>query len=122
MLSGRLIVPPSDAFGRCFERRAVPLRPFELGFDQDSLTDPPRIVSGLVPGSAAARAGLQNGDAILERVPLYDAQNEPDMTLTLEVRRDGEELEIEYLPRGEPVGGYQWFRRSGVSDTECQLR
>jgi hypothetical protein len=120
MLNGRLIVPPSVAFGACFERRAVPLRPFELGFDLESLTDQPRILSGLVVGSAAARAGLKNGDAILAPVPLYDVQNEPDMTLTLELRRGNEEFGIEYLPRGEPVDGYQWFRRPGVSDTGCR--
>jgi hypothetical protein len=120
MLSGKLIVPPSDAFGPCFERRSVPLRPFELGFDQSSLIDPPQPVTGLVPGSAAARAGLENGDLILERVPLYEAQNEPEKALTLELRRDGEAMEIEYLPRGAPVDGYQWFRRRGVPDGECR--
>lgn len=120
MLSGKLIVPPSDAFGVCFERRAVPLRPFELGFDQASLIDPPQPVSGLVPGSAAARAGLEGGDVILERVPLYDAQNEPERRLTLKIRREGEAMEIEYLPRGEPVDGYQWFRRADVPDDACR--
>jgi hypothetical protein len=120
MLAGELVVPPSNAFGPCFERRPTPLRPFELGFDQRSLTEPPRILNGVVPGSAAARAGLENGDVLIEPVPLYEVQNEPEAMLTLEIRRAGEVLEIEYQPRGEPMDGYQWFHRASVAGDDCE--
>lgn len=119
MIAGKLIVPPDDAFGPCFERRSLPLRRFELGFDRSALVKEPRIISGLVEGSEAESTGLRNGDEILHPVPLEDAQRQPNETLSLLVRREGEELAIEYLPRGEPVDGYQWVHRENPSDAEC---
>jgi hypothetical protein len=121
MLAGTLVVPPSAAFGPCFQRRATALRRFELGFDRAALVAEPRIVSGLVKGSAAAQAGLANGDEILHPVALEEAQSKPDVELELQVRRDGRELTIEYLPRGETVDGWLWERVAGVPDTGCAL-
>jgi hypothetical protein len=119
MLAGELVVPPEGSFGPCFTRETVRLRRFELGFDRSSLFSEPRIVAGLEPASAAARAGLREGDRILHPVALEDAQNQQDRTLQLRVRRADEELEIEYLPRGETVRGYQWVRVSDVSNAHC---
>jgi hypothetical protein len=77
-------------------------------------------LNGVVPGSAAARAGLENGDVLIEPVPLYEVQNEPEAMLTLEIRRAGKVLEIEYQPRGEPMDGYQWFHRASVAGDDCE--
>jgi predicted metalloprotease with PDZ domain len=119
MLAGERVVPPAAAFGPCFTRETVALRRFELGFDRASLFAEPRIVKGLEPASAAAAAGLREGDRILHPVALEQAQNQPEQTLRLRVDRAGEELEIEYLPRGETVEGYQWVRVSDVPDAQC---
>ena len=119
MLAGELVVPPSSAFGPCFERTASELQRFELGFDRESLVKEPRMVTGMVLGSAAEAAGLRDGDMILHPVPLEDAQSEPDHHLQLRVRRGTEELTIDYLPRGESVPGYLWARVGGVPDTQC---
>jgi hypothetical protein len=121
MLAGTLVVPPSTAFGPCFERRATELRRFELGFDREVLVAEPRIVSGLVEGSAAAQAGLQNGDEILQPVALEEAQSTLDLELQLNVRRGERELTIEYLPRGETVDGWLWERVAGAPDAGCAL-
>ncbi|MDX1379479.1 MAG: peptidase M61, partial [Xanthomonadales bacterium] len=121
MLGGALVVPPSDAFGPCFERRASVLRRFELGFDREALVTEPRIVGGLVEGSAAAQAGLENGDEILQPVALEEAQSTPDLELELKVRRGERELTIGYLPRGESVDGWLWERVAAVADAECAL-
>jgi hypothetical protein len=40
--------------------------------------------------------------------------------LTLEIRRAGKVLEIEYQPRGEPMDGYQWFHRASVAGDDCE--
>jgi hypothetical protein len=119
MIAGKLIVPPDDAFGPCFERKAMPLRRFELGFDRSALVTEPRVITGLVEGSEAEKAGLRDGDEILHPVALEVAQRDPDHTLTLTAARDGEEFSIEYLPRGEPVDGYQWVHKEDPSDTQC---
>jgi len=119
MLAGELIVPPSDAFGPCFQRKQAELRSFELGFDRQSLYAEPRIVGGLEDGSSAATAGLRDGDVVLHPVPLEQAQADPTQTIELKVRRGQEELTIEYLPRGEAVQGWKWVRASGVPDAQC---
>ena len=121
MMAGELIVPPSDAFGPCFRRESTRYRRFELGFDPASLTGSPRIVRGVVAGSAAARAGLRDGDEITASVVLEPVQCDPTMNLTLHVRRDGKDFEITYLPRGEEVDGYRWVRVDGVPDSACDI-
>ncbi|HET6564418.1 MAG TPA: hypothetical protein VFG52_03300 [Xanthomonadales bacterium] len=121
MLAGELIVPPSDTFGPCFVREQKPVRRFELGFTRESMFDEPRVVSGLVAGSEAEKAGIREGDTILQPVPLEAAQSDPEKTLTLQLSRDGENLEVEYLPRGDAVTTYLWKRVAEVPDIECAL-
>ncbi len=121
MMAGKLIVPPSGAFGPCFEREAVPYRIFELGFDSASLTANPRQVKGLVPGSAAERAGVRNGDEITTAVVLDAIQGEADAELTIHLKRASQPLQITYLPRGKSVEGYRWARVASVPDTACGI-
>ena len=121
MLAGKRVVPPSNAFGPCFTRLEKTLRRFELGFERESLFDEPRIVKGLVEGSGAAQAGIQDGDLILQPVPLEEAQSDPEKTLQLQMRRGDEKFEVEFLPRGESVRGYLWERKAGVPDEACAL-
>lgn len=108
MLAGTPIVLDSDTFGPCFRRIRRPLRRYELGFDPAVLVQPTRIVRGLVTDSAAARAGLRNGDEILKPVPQDGIQADQSARLTLEVRRNGTVRDISYLPRGETVPVWQW--------------
>jgi predicted metalloprotease with PDZ domain len=119
MLAGALQLPPSDEFGPCFRRTTKLLRRYELGFDAKVLVEPKRIVRDLVAGSAAEQAGLKNGDEILKPVPQDGIQGNQTATLTLEIRRDGRDFPITYLPRGETVDAYQWERVLGVPDKAC---
>lgn len=121
MMAGKLMVPPSNAFGPCFRREAAAYRHFELGFDPASLTAVPRIVRGVVPGSAAAIAGLSDGDEITQPVIQERVQEKAEEPLTLHLRRGGQPLDITYLPRGKSVQGYRWVRVAGVPDTACAL-
>ncbi|MEE3624325.1 hypothetical protein UCD39_10055 [Nitrospirillum sp. BR 11752] len=111
MLNGALVLPGDDAFGPCFTRTTAPLRRYQLGFEPEVLIQPKRVVRGLVPGSAAAAAGLRDGDEIVRPVPQDMIQGDQHATLTLQVRRDGQVFPITYLPRGETVQVYQWVRR-----------
>lgn len=120
-LDGRMPIPASDAFGPCFARTAVPLRRYVLGFDPAVLAEPKRIVRGLVAGSAAAVAGLRDGDEIVVPVPQDAIQGNQQERLKLTVRRDGRTFPIVYLPRGETVAAYQWRRVAGVRDAACAL-
>ena len=110
MLAGATVLPPSDAFGPDFRRTSKMLRRFDLGFDPASLKANPRAVSGLVPGSNAEKAGLRNGDIVLNTFSQDRMQGDQSAVLLLKVKRGEEELEIRYLPRGEEVSAWQWER------------
>lgn len=121
MAAGKLLVPPNNSFGPCFKVARHKERPYVLGFDNASLNGQPKIVKGLVKGSAAAAAGLRDGDEVLEFIDPLELQRERTKNMVLTVRRNGESLRIEYLPRGKPATAYKWERVSGVPETECKL-
>jgi predicted metalloprotease with PDZ domain len=120
-LAGHPPLPASDAFGPCFRRTTKPLRRYVLGFDPVVLVEPRRIVHGLIPGSAAAAAGLRDGDEIVRPVPQDAIQGNQTELLHLRIRRDGREFDLSYLPRGETVQAYQWERVAGVPDSACAI-
>ena len=120
-LDGRIPLPDSTAFGPCFRRVAKPMRRYELGFDPAVLAEPRRIVRGLVPGSAAAAAGLRDGDEIVVPVPQDSIQGEQDRRLDLSIKRDEQVFAVTYLPRDETVEAWQWERVSGLADSACAL-
>jgi predicted metalloprotease with PDZ domain len=97
------------------------LRRYETGFEPQVLAEPRRIVRGVVGGSNAYRAGLRDGDEIVDPVPQDGIQGDQDLELTLKLRRGEQVFEISYLPRGEAVEAYQWERISGVPDSDCAL-
>jgi hypothetical protein len=120
-IGGRQPLPASDAFGPCFVRTMRPLRRYELGFDTAVLAEPRRIVRGLVAGSAAALAGVRDGDEIVAPVPQDGLQGNQTELIELKLRRDGVERTIRYLPRGETVQAWQWQRRATKPTTSCIL-
>lgn len=120
MLAGKLQLPRSDVFGPCFQRTSVPLRRYELGFDPNVLISPQRVVRGLVPGSEAEKAGLRNGDRLVNAVPQDFAASSQTYKLTFPVQRAGREFIISYLPRGEAVNTPQWKRVVGSRNPECR--
>ncbi|MFP3504673.1 hypothetical protein [Burkholderia sp. SIMBA_062] len=93
-----------------------PLKRYDLGFDPTVLVQPRRIVRGLVPGSAAARAGVKDGDEILKPVPQDGIQADQRAMLRLQIRRGDTILNVAYLPRGETVQSWQ---RASVNHSSC---
>jgi predicted metalloprotease with PDZ domain len=110
MKTGVTQLPAPDAFGPCFTRTTKPLGRYLLGFEPAVLTEPQRIVRGLIPGSAAEKAGLRDGDQITRPVPQDGVQGDQTATLTLRIKRGDQDLTFTYLPRGETVPAYQWIR------------
>jgi hypothetical protein len=121
MLDGKLMLPASDAFGPCFERITKPLRRYELGFDTEVLIQPRKIIRGLVPGSAAEKAGLRNGDEITRPVPQDRLQGDQTATLTLQIRRGEQSFSVTYLPRGETAPAYQWVKTPAAAKGACKV-
>lgn len=118
-LAGEIPLPESDAFGPCFRRTTKDLKRYDLGFAPESLVSSPRIIKGLVQGSAAEKAGLREGDEILRPVGQDGLQGEQTGVLTLAIRRDGIDSTISYVPRGETVAAWQWERVPSVPDDRC---
>jgi predicted metalloprotease with PDZ domain len=119
MLSGAVMLPEPGGFGPCFTRTTKMLRRYQLGFEPKVLTEPKRIVRGLIAGSAAERAGVRDGDEITQPVPQDRIQGDQEAVLTLKLLRDGNPIEISYVPRGEAVEAYQWMRIGNLPDSAC---
>ena len=116
IIRGEDLVPDSDAFGPLFKRIPAKLHVLDLGFDErKTLYSPEKRVVGLKKGSTAERAGLRNGDRILNKINLSKLRRDEKLRLKLEVQRGDRKLEIEYLPRGEYIDGYKWVKRKNLT-------
>ncbi|UKZ55697.1 hypothetical protein TrVGV298_009521 [Trichoderma virens] len=115
MKEGKLLTPGAHSLEQLpFQARLVrhELEKFELGFDESSLLQGPHIVKGLIQGSRAQLAGLQNGDRIqLECGSTHlTVRAEISATLKLKVFRDGSApFVVEFWPRSQDkVEAYQY--------------
>ncbi|OAA36674.1 pdz/dhr/glgf [Metarhizium rileyi] len=74
-------------------------RVMQMGFDRVSLTE--GVVSGVVQGSNADKAGLRDGDEIAWHSTVSECEGNCEKEFTIRVRRNGHVREIRFLPRGE---------------------
>lgn len=104
--------------GPCFSMQAAEFRKFELGFDVAASTKAQKLV-GLVPGSAAALAGLREGD-VLKSWSIYGGDTERDALL--QVERDGAVTNITWRPVAtSPVAGVRFEPRpQAETDPACR--
>lgn len=114
------VLKPADRFASCFKVVSKESRPFELGFARASLNDG-RVIRDLVAGSAAARAGVLEGDVIVDADPIDEVRKDEARTLRLVVRRGDGTKTITYLPRGAPRDGYAFTREPAASASACQF-
>ncbi len=98
VLRGETIHLPADALLPALRGESKTVYAFDPGFDV-SASLRQRRVTGLTPGSAAARAGLKDGDILLG----WSITGDPDKPVRLTIRREGRVRMIEYLPRGRPM-------------------
>jgi len=120
MVGGQLLIPPASLYGPCLVIEKHPVRPFQLGFARASLNDD-RIVRDLEPGSAAEKAGVRNGDVIVEAGDINAIRKDQALELKLTLRRGETTTTLSYLPRGAPVEGYRWARDPKTPDTACRF-
>lgn len=119
-MAGKLITPPENTFAPCFRRVAVTEYPQELGFDVLAYMGKPRVIKDLQPGSAAALAGVQNGDAVVEGPDVSDPSFKYEEPVTLKISRNGQEMNFTFKAQGKAVTGYRWTRNPHVSDAACK--
>lgn len=115
MRAGRPIDLPADALGPCFRVEQATVRGFELGYDRMNLGK----VTGLVAGSAAEAAGLEEGDVVLSFTPLDELREDPARAMQIQVERNGAGLSFEYLPRGEPADILRFVRAADMPPEGC---
>jgi hypothetical protein len=121
MRSGKTLEPPSTSFSPCFRPASIEVRPYQLGFDQNALATEPKVIRGLVANSAAAKAGLREGDVVVANDDVLSVQRSEKSSLSITVRRDGKDVPITFVPRAEPVSGFHWERSAGVKDSQCRF-
>ncbi len=90
------VAVPPDALRPELVGEISPVYAFELGFDRERSTKEKRVVD-LVPGSAAAEAGLKEGEELAGWSIFADADKE----VRLQVKRNGQVETVTYLPRGK---------------------
>ncbi|MBB6270684.1 hypothetical protein HDF26_001111 [Pedobacter cryoconitis] len=108
MLSGKLLIPPDNAFGERFERKPVKASFFDLGFDYPKSIKAGEYIKNLKANSPAAKAGLKAGDIINNDVNLLPLYNSYSKSLTIAVRRNGKIIPITYHPRSTSASAYKW--------------
>ena len=117
--AGRTVPIDAGFLGPCFHGEWVEKPRFELGFDRDRTFGEKRV-AGVVPGSAAERAGLRDGMAI-ERLSVYFGDLERDATVQVR-EADGTVREIKYKPlAATPVKVPQFRVKEGSAhDRACR--
>src|SRR5215472_4354574 len=121
MIAGKWITPPPNTFGPCFRPVALKEAPQDLGFDPVAYMGTPRVIKNLVAGSAAARAGLHEGDTVVSGTDVSDPSFKYDKPIALTVVRGGTEMGFNFKAAGEPMTGYRWERNPRVPAAQCRL-
>ncbi len=112
-----VFVPP-DAFGPCFTHSWTQVVVPDFGFDRR--TPGVQTVVSLVPSSAAADAGLRNGDVVTTPIAAEQLVSDRVHHMKLDVVRGGELLYLTYLTRPMINESWQWSRVTGVPVAVCR--
>ncbi|HEX5076241.1 MAG TPA: hypothetical protein VFW03_23715 [Gemmatimonadaceae bacterium] len=112
-----VFVPP-DAFGPCFTHSWTQVVVPDFGFDRR--TPGVQTVVGLVPTSAAAAAGLRNGDVITTPLAPELLVSDRVEQMKLDVVRGAESLYLTYMTSPMVNESWQWSRVPGVSLAVCR--
>ncbi len=112
-LDGAQLDLPVDTFGPDYQLLPASIPCFELGIDFER-TRAAKAITGLVPDSAAARAGLHEGDSLRG---FSVALGQADTPVVVSVSdSSGTIREIKYLPQGNPCQGWR-LERTPVAES-----
>jgi predicted metalloprotease with PDZ domain len=96
-IDGALLDIPPDLLAPCLVGKMTTVYTFDLGFDWDASNGKKQIV-GVRPGSAAARAGVHDGDRIAGVSISFGEADTP-----VELNLGSPSQHVEYLPRGQGI-------------------
>lgn len=103
-LDGARLELPEDVFGPEYRLLPADIPCFELGFDFER-TRATKVFTGLVPDSAAARAGLREGDTVRGFSVAFGQVDTPVVVTVSD--NSGSVREVKYLPQGPPCQGWR---------------
>jgi hypothetical protein len=112
-----VFVPP-DAFGPCFTHSWTQVVVPDFAFDRR--TPGVQTVVSLVPSSAAATAGLRNGDVVTTPIAAKLLVSDRVQQMKLDVERNGESLYLTYMTDPMINESWQWSRVPGVPVAVCR--
>ena len=107
MLQGGLMLP-AGAFGDSVKSALISTGFFELGFLKPELLNTGFEVEQVQPGSAAARAGLRDGDTLTQSFDLNPSYRSFGGAITLHVLHDTVPKSVTYDPHLGFYPGMQW--------------
>lgn len=99
VVEGRTAEIGPETFAPCFEVVYEEMGAFDPGFDVEA-SRKEKVVRGVRPGSAAEKAGLKEGQALVGWSVSF---GQPEVPIEMTVRENGEERKIRWLPQGETV-------------------
>lgn len=118
--SGELLAPHHKVFGDCATLTMIEVADFELGFDLDALQSKMQI-QGVLPNSAASRAGLRDGQIVVKRMPIVVGDTESEIELIV---KDGKKNKtIRFLPLGNTKTKVPQFKlpaRNAEQKAKCE--
>ena len=118
VLGTKTVFVPPDAFGPCFTHSWTQVVVPDFAFDRR--TPDVQTVVSLIPSSAAAAAGLRNGDVITTPLDAELLVSEQVQQMKLDVVRGGESLYLTYMTQPMVNESWQWSRVPGVPLAVCR--
>ncbi len=115
VVDGATVELDPATFEPCLEMNSESLGAFDLGFDLESSLSA-KAARGVRPGSAAARAGLADGQPIVGWSASF---NQPETPVEIRVREGEAERTIRWLPQGDPVPVPRVRARDGAEIDGC---
>ncbi len=117
---GEMLRPHGRELGDCALLTTVEVADFELGFDLDALQAKMRM-QGVIPNSAAHRAGLRDGQLVVKRVPI--AVGEAGREIELTIKDTGKEKTIRFFPASQAKTAVPQFKlpsRNAEQKAKCE--
>jgi predicted metalloprotease with PDZ domain len=112
-------LPPTTALGPCVALREDVMYGYDPGVDMEALANS-RVVSAVRSGSAAEKAGIRNGQIVLERSEIRSG--DPNSAISLTVRDATGEKAVTYFPRGPAIHVAQYQMDVNKGAAPCDLR
>ncbi|MBQ6680588.1 MAG: hypothetical protein IJM76_11330 [Lachnospiraceae bacterium] len=113
-LSGEAKAVPPSRFIEGYHLARGSVRVEDNGFDETVAFSDPKVVTGIRAESNAYKAGLRNGDVILNKIDEWTLGWNEEQMAVLNVKRDGRTLEVRYLARGEETCAFHYEKDEGL--------